>query len=50
MTTGFKVLGPLEVWHDGVRVPVPAGRVRVVLASLLLRSGEVVAARPRSWR
>ncbi|XVV03260.1 BTAD domain-containing putative transcriptional regulator [Actinosynnema sp. CA-248983] len=44
MSHGFRVLGPLEVLHDGVPVPVPAGRVRVVLAALLLRAGEVVSA------
>ncbi|CAL9673302.1 Regulatory protein AfsR [Actinosynnema sp. ALI-1.44] len=44
MSTGFRVLGPLEVWHDGEPVPVPAGRARVVLAALLLRAGEVVSA------
>ncbi|XVV03259.1 AfsR/SARP family transcriptional regulator [Actinosynnema sp. CA-248983] len=43
MTTEFKVLGPLEVWHDGKPVPVPVGRVRVLLASLLLHANEVVS-------
>ncbi|NUT99123.1 MAG: AfsR/SARP family transcriptional regulator, partial [Saccharothrix sp.] len=44
MVTEFKVLGPLEVWHDGTRVPVPAGRGAVLLASLLLHANEVVPA------
>ncbi|XVV03261.1 BTAD domain-containing putative transcriptional regulator [Actinosynnema sp. CA-248983] len=44
MTTRFKLLGPLEVWHDGARLPVPAGRVRVVLAALLLSANQPVPA------
>ncbi|CAL9673288.1 Regulatory protein AfsR [Actinosynnema sp. ALI-1.44] len=44
MTTEFKVLGPLEVWHDGVRIAVPAGRAEVLLVTLLLRANEVVSA------
>ncbi|GAA3841720.1 BTAD domain-containing putative transcriptional regulator [Saccharothrix violaceirubra] len=40
--TRFSVLGPLEVWHDGAPVPVPAGRARVLLATLLLRAGRSV--------
>ncbi|NUT97225.1 MAG: tetratricopeptide repeat protein [Saccharothrix sp.] len=43
MRTAFKVLGPLEVRRDGELVGVPAGRARVLLASLLLRAGEVVS-------
>ncbi|MFI9007250.1 tetratricopeptide repeat protein [Actinosynnema sp. NPDC053489] len=35
MATTFKLLGPLEVWHDDVLVPVPAGRARLLLAILL---------------
>ncbi|MFD9734003.1 BTAD domain-containing putative transcriptional regulator [Umezawaea sp. NPDC059074] len=42
MTTEYRVLGPLEVVHDGVPVPLPSGRARVLLASLLLRANEVV--------
>ncbi len=42
METEFKVLGPLEVWHDGRQVAVPTGKARVLLASLLLRAGSVV--------
>ncbi|MFE9744864.1 BTAD domain-containing putative transcriptional regulator [Saccharothrix saharensis] len=44
MTTEFKVLGPLEVTHAGRPVAVPAGKARVLLATLLLRAGEVVTA------
>jgi len=40
--TEFKVLGPLEVWHDGRQVSLPTGKARVLLASLLLRAGSVV--------
>ncbi|CAL9673274.1 hypothetical protein SUDANB95_07641 [Actinosynnema sp. ALI-1.44] len=43
MRTAFKVLGPLEVWRAGEPVPVPAGRARVLLASLLLRANETVS-------
>ncbi|MEV1121601.1 BTAD domain-containing putative transcriptional regulator [Actinosynnema sp. NPDC049800] len=42
METEFKVLGPLEVWHDGRQVALPTGKARVLLASLLLRAGSVV--------
>ncbi|MEU4447313.1 BTAD domain-containing putative transcriptional regulator [Actinosynnema sp. NPDC050801] len=42
METGFKVLGPLEVWHGGEQVPLPTGKARVLLACLLLRAGRVV--------
>ncbi|WP_309115127.1 BTAD domain-containing putative transcriptional regulator [Saccharothrix sp.] len=44
MATEFKVLGSLEVWHHGNRVSVPAGRAKVLLATLLLRANEVVSA------
>ncbi|MEJ2857450.1 MULTISPECIES: AfsR/SARP family transcriptional regulator [unclassified Saccharothrix] len=44
MVTEFKVLGPLEVWHNGVQVPVPSGRTAVLLASLLLHANEVLSA------
>ncbi|MFD1150710.1 AfsR/SARP family transcriptional regulator [Saccharothrix hoggarensis] len=40
----FNVLGPLEVWHGGRRVPVPAGRARLLLAVLLLRANQPVSA------
>ncbi|WP_033428803.1 AfsR/SARP family transcriptional regulator [Saccharothrix syringae] len=42
MATAFKVLGPLEVWHDDRPVPLPAGKARVLLAVLLLRANRVV--------
>ncbi|HET6707397.1 AfsR/SARP family transcriptional regulator [Amycolatopsis sp.] len=39
----FGVLGALRVTIGGQEVPVPAGKHRVVLASLLLRAGQVVS-------
>ncbi|MGW4211827.1 BTAD domain-containing putative transcriptional regulator [Lentzea sp. NPDC004789] len=42
MIVEYRVLGPLEVLADGVPVPVPAGRGRVLLATLLLRANELV--------
>ncbi|MFD4644084.1 BTAD domain-containing putative transcriptional regulator [Lentzea sp. NPDC058436] len=42
MHVEFRVLGPLEVLADGVPVPVPAGRVRTLLATLLLRPNQFV--------
>ncbi|SFR09039.1 DNA-binding transcriptional activator of the SARP family [Lentzea waywayandensis] len=39
----FRVLGPLEVLADGEPVPVPAGRGRVLLATLLLRPNRFVS-------
>ncbi|QFZ23439.1 AfsR/SARP family transcriptional regulator [Saccharothrix syringae] len=44
MAVEFGVLGPLCVKVDGRVVPVPAGRVRVLLAALLLHADEVVPA------
>ncbi|GGP58289.1 AfsR/SARP family transcriptional regulator [Saccharothrix coeruleofusca] len=44
MSIRFEVLGPLRVWHGGVLVPVPLGKVRVLLATLLLRAGRPVSA------
>ena len=38
----LKLLGPLEVWRDGVLVPVPAARQRDLLVALALRAGWVV--------
>ena len=43
MSIDFRVLGPLEVWSNGVLVPVPSGRARTLLAVLLLRPNAVVA-------
>lgn len=43
MTAEYRVLGPLEVLLDGAVVPVPAGRCRVLLATLLLRPNELVS-------
>ncbi|MDH2424419.1 BTAD domain-containing putative transcriptional regulator [Sphaerisporangium sp. TRM90804] len=46
----FRVLGPLAVFADGREVPVAGNQVRVVLAGLLLRSGETIpAARLARW-
>ncbi|GHH37794.1 AfsR/SARP family transcriptional regulator [Lentzea cavernae] len=39
----FRVLGPLEVLLDGEQVPVPAGRVQALLATLLLRPNQFVS-------
>src|SRR5437870_7791738 len=40
----FRILGPLEVWDDGRRLPLPGGKPRAVLALLLLNANEVVSA------
>ena len=40
----FRILGPLEVWHDGGEVSVGGPKPRALLAALLLRAGEVVPA------
>ena len=37
----FRVLGPLEVWREGVRVELGAAKQRAVLAVLLIRRSEV---------
>ncbi len=42
MSVEFRVLGPLEVLLHGAPVPVPAGRGRVLLATLLLRPNQFV--------
>ena len=39
----FRILGSLEVWHDGRQVTVAGARQRALLASLLLHAGEVVS-------
>ncbi|ANZ37627.1 hypothetical protein BBK82_17785 [Lentzea guizhouensis] len=39
----YRVLGPLEVRFDGVPVTVPAGKGRVLLATLLLRPNRSVS-------
>ena len=43
MTT-FRILGPLEVRHGDVLVPIPAGRARLLLAVLLLNANRPVTA------
>ena len=43
MNVEYRVLGPLEVLRDGTPVPVPAGRGRVLLATLLLRPNRFVS-------
>src|ERR671936_2360001 len=40
----FRVLGPLEVVHDGRVVPLDRRRLRALLAFLLLHANEVVSA------
>ncbi|WP_157985093.1 AfsR/SARP family transcriptional regulator [Lentzea terrae] len=42
MIVEYRVLGPLEVIHNGEPVALPAGRGRVLLATLLLRANEFV--------
>ncbi|WP_345430480.1 AfsR/SARP family transcriptional regulator [Actinoallomurus vinaceus] len=39
----FRILGPLEVTADGCRVPVPAGKQRTLLATLLLGANQIVS-------
>lgn len=39
----FRILGPLEVSHDGRPVPVAGSRRRALLALLLLDAGHVVS-------
>jgi DNA-binding SARP family transcriptional activator/streptogramin lyase len=39
----FRVLGPLEVWDDGVQSELGGGRQRALLALLVLRRNEVVS-------
>jgi DNA-binding SARP family transcriptional activator len=39
----FRILGPLEVWHDGRAIAISGARQRELLAILLLHAGEVVA-------
>jgi DNA-binding SARP family transcriptional activator len=42
-TVDFRILGPLEVWHDGRPVPLSGARQRALLAILLVHAGEVVS-------
>ncbi|MEO6083561.1 MAG: BTAD domain-containing putative transcriptional regulator [Umezawaea sp.] len=42
MGAEFRVLGPLEVLFDGRPVPLPLGRARALLATLLLRANVAV--------
>lgn len=39
----FRILGPVEVWHNGTHIPVTAAMQRAVLTTLLVRPGEVVS-------
>lgn len=39
----FRVLGPLEVLHDGVPIPLGSSNIRRVLACLLLEPNQVVS-------
>ena len=39
----FRILGPLEVSHDGRAIPVAGTRQRELLALLLLDAGRVVS-------
>ncbi|WP_165974711.1 AfsR/SARP family transcriptional regulator [Nonomuraea deserti] len=38
----FSVLGPLSMARDGAKVPVPGGKIRILLAALLLRPNQAV--------
>jgi predicted ATPase/DNA-binding SARP family transcriptional activator len=40
----FRILGPLEVWHDGRALDLGGPRGRALLAALLVRAGEPVSA------
>jgi DNA-binding SARP family transcriptional activator len=39
----FRILGPLEVWHDGSLVPVQGPKQRALLAVLVLNANEIVS-------
>ena len=39
----FRILGPLEVWDGGGGIAIPRRQQRVLLATLLIRAGEVVS-------
>ncbi|MET9629516.1 BTAD domain-containing putative transcriptional regulator [Lentzea sp. NPDC006480] len=43
MNVEYRVLGPLEVLADGEPIALPAGRGRVLLATLLLRANQFVS-------
>jgi DNA-binding SARP family transcriptional activator len=38
----FRILGPVEIWHDGSAVPVVGEKQRTLLALLILRADQVV--------
>ncbi|WP_250564195.1 AfsR/SARP family transcriptional regulator [Sphaerisporangium fuscum] len=40
----FRILGALEVWRSGRRIPLTAPKQRALLALLLIRAGQVVPA------
>ncbi|MFE4176748.1 BTAD domain-containing putative transcriptional regulator [Streptomyces sp. NPDC056909] len=40
----FHLLGPLRVLHGGREVPVPAAKLRILLASMLLQANQMVSA------
>ncbi|WP_336204984.1 AfsR/SARP family transcriptional regulator [Nonomuraea sp. LPB2021202275-12-8] len=37
----FRILGPVELWRDGVAVPIVGEKQRTLLAQLLLHAGQV---------
>ncbi|MFI8438412.1 BTAD domain-containing putative transcriptional regulator [Streptomyces sp. NPDC079020] len=39
----FRILGPTEIWAQGVRVPLTAAKQRTVLAALLISPGRFVS-------
>lgn len=38
----FRILGPIELWRDGVAVRLNSRKMRAALAALLLRANHVV--------
>ncbi|WP_143672012.1 AfsR/SARP family transcriptional regulator, partial [Streptomyces caniscabiei] len=44
MSLEYRLLGPVEVWTGGRRIPLGGPKPRALLAALLLRPGRVVSA------
>jgi DNA-binding SARP family transcriptional activator len=40
----FRILGPVEAWDEGRRLPLGGAKQRALLVALLLRPNEVVSA------
>ena len=43
VTLEFRILGPLEVWHEGSLVPVRGSKQRALLAVFVLHANEIVS-------